>query len=980
MKNKNIKFLGIFLVGLVVVSIIGIENVSAEEENNKNSLYEKTNKELAGTVNIGINPYSKYLTPGIECYLGDDSVPGTGKTARQIAQTYKPFIYDNTGENLINCNTPDLYYRVLYGYDPYLHCDTYLVQYILFFRYQDGFDAQHKYDYVPIYVWFLNYGNSPYRVAYDGVGTFKHKTYVWCTGALRNEIGGNSWTSNSNNFMYFPFGSIQVDTSFGLYDYVYMELYEETRVILTINTSYHTLEMIPMGAPLDDVINLYELTDEQLTTWFSNFFPRHHLACELVEHCDGNQYYWEVAPFHWDITDPYEFPFWVLPKKGDEENLPYPEIGTEKKLENNFDISATRHSVILSNVYIPSHGAGVNGLHKDRFSVYIHQLGCWKEPTSIENTGDGIYTITVNGLNLSSGWDKLKLYVKHNLYQDTVSGDYIYAISDYKNFEVPPPPPIEGWPMFHHDPQHTGYTECEMPDGPLGVVWTYETSSSFQYSDPSVADGKVYIGSLNNWIYCFNAETGQLLWRYETEGQVKAAPAVASGKVYVGSSDQYLYCLNADTGDLEWKSEELSEHVAKSPVVSNGKVYITFYNQRDLYCLNADTGNIEWHKELNDRVYSSPAVDSGKVYLGDSDGEVYCLDANTGTTIWSTTECWDIRTSPAVADGKVYIGDSAGYVYCLNSSTGDIEWKSPDLVHEDYESSPAVAYGKVYLGCDDYLYCLNANTGDIEWRTQTNSAICSSPAVADGKVYFGSGDNYLYCLNANTGDIIWKYETGGDLDSSPAIAYEKVYVGGDDYMYCFGEQGNNPPDPPSNLTATSISKTQINLSWNDNSNNEDGFRIYRDSNPIGTVGAGEESYQDTGLTCGTTYTYYVKAYNTNGESERSNTDSATTYPCEDDDSYEDNDTPGTAAEVPHGTITNLQCKDDDWYKFYLKKDYALDIGMSFVNSEGDLDLELYDSNMQLIHGSYSVNDSERVYTFNDSEDSYYYIKVYGYPL
>jgi len=92
----------------------------------------------------------------------------------------------------------------------------------------------------------------------------------------------------------------------------------------------------------------------------------------------------------------------------------------------------------------------------------------------------------------------------------------------------------------------------------------------------------------------------------------------------------------------------------------------------------------------------------------------------------------------------------------------------------------------------------------------------------------------------------------------------------------------------------------------------------------------------------------------------------------------ENDSPETATEVSHGVINDLYCNGKDWYKFYLKKGYALDIYIEFTHSEGNLDLELYNSNMQLIHGSYSVNDSERVYTFNDSEDTYYYIKIYGY--
>ncbi len=90
------------------------------------------------------------------------------------------------------------------------------------------------------------------------------------------------------------------------------------------------------------------------------------------------------------------------------------------------------------------------------------------------------------------------------------------------------------------------------------------------------------------------------------------------------------------------------------------------------------------------------------------------------------------------------------------------------------------------------------------------------------------------------------------------------------------------PSTPSNLFATAVSSSQINLSWTDNSNNEDGFKIERKTGSGGTyaqittVGAGATSYNNTGLTAGTTYYYRARAYNTAGDSSYSNEDNAIT--------------------------------------------------------------------------------------------------------
>lgn len=96
----------------------------------------------------------------------------------------------------------------------------------------------------------------------------------------------------------------------------------------------------------------------------------------------------------------------------------------------------------------------------------------------------------------------------------------------------------------------------------------------------------------------------------------------------------------------------------------------------------------------------------------------------------------------------------------------------------------------------------------------------------------------------------------------------------------FQNYNNSVPSAPSNLRATVISGSRIDLAWNDNSSNDTGFKIER---KIGAVGAwaqiataGAPSFSNTGLNGGTTYVYRVRATNALGNSGYSNEVSATT--------------------------------------------------------------------------------------------------------
>jgi polyvinyl alcohol dehydrogenase (cytochrome) len=82
-----------------------------------------------------------------------------------------------------------------------------------------------------------------------------------------------------------------------------------------------------------------------------------------------------------------------------------------------------------------------------------------------------------------------------------------------------------------------GWTALDPNTG--AILWqTGDPSMAADYADPVVANGVVYVGSLErtrDQMFALDAATGTILWRFAAGGSVAAHPAVSDGMVYWGS-------------------------------------------------------------------------------------------------------------------------------------------------------------------------------------------------------------------------------------------------------------------------------------------------------------------------------------------------------------------------------------------------------------------------------------------------------------
>jgi len=81
---------------------------------------------------------------------------------------------------------------------------------------------------------------------------------------------------------------------------------------------------------------------------------------------------------------------------------------------------------------------------------------------------------------------------------------------------------------------------------------------------------------------------------------------------------------------------------------------------------------------------------------------------------------------------------------------------------------------------------------------------------------------------------------------------------------CTDKEKLRKPGAPSNLVAKAVSYNRMDLTWQDNSNNEDGFNVYcavggSEYETIATLAANTAAYEHSQLQPMTEYSYYVQA-------------------------------------------------------------------------------------------------------------------------
>jgi outer membrane protein assembly factor BamB len=363
--------------------------------------------------------------------------------------------------------------------------------------------------------------------------------------------------------------------------------------------------------------------------------------------------------------------------------------------------------------------------------------------------------------------------------------------------------------MFRGNPSHTFYGTGPVSESPK-LLWRsqlgkFEGKSAGKphlwegtgwTGHPVRWGGRVFVGAVDSYFYCFEATTGRVIWKYQGGRMFKGSSCFYRGKLYTGNVDNSVRCIDARVGKELWRYDSKRD-CDSSPCVVDDRLYIGGEDGL-LKCFDPATGSLHWKLDLGEGkkappgsggIESSPAVVDGEVYVGHYDGYLLCADARTGAEKWRAPTGGDTDVSPVVVGDLVYIAaeTEAPYLRCFDRSRkGKLVWQLDN--RKGWWSTPAVVGDRLYVGGNDgVFYCLDARSGKVVWTFKAGGAIWASPSVVDGKIVFGSYDPYLYMLDAERGQLVWKHDMGQRTHSTACIVQGKIYVGGaNGFFHCFG--------------------------------------------------------------------------------------------------------------------------------------------------------------------------------------------------
>ena len=262
--------------------------------------------------------------------------------------------------------------------------------------------------------------------------------------------------------------------------------------------------------------------------------------------------------------------------------------------------------------------------------------------------------------------------------------------------------------------------------------------------------------------------TGKQKWRRDLEVPARSAPTIADGRVFVTTIDDRLLAFTAAEGRPLWS------HQSSTPVTAMlGQPAAAYYQglvvagfgSGELACLRAESGSVVWTDGLGASqsratvadflsIRGLPVIANGLVYAVSMGGLLICNDVPTGRRVWDRQIAGE--DTPYIAGDWMFIVSAEQQIAAIGINDGHITWitQLPRWADPAKRNNTLTWYGPLLVsdrlivtGTSEDALSISPYTGEVMGHiTLSGSAAPVAPVVADGTVLLITNDARLIAL------------------------------------------------------------------------------------------------------------------------------------------------------------------------------------------------------------------------------------------